>query len=354
MTALPRLTTVGRRHVVTMGDWLSFSYRPRVALRIGLALALIAAVILSILPLGSYEIADDRVWTAIFHPSLAADDEFLIVWQFRVPRILLGALVGAMLAVAGGLIQSLTRNGLADPGLIGITEGATVVILILTITRAEIPYAWYPAFGMIGSAAVATIVLSLTKRLESVRFILIGIGVSAFISAGISLFLTYGEINQVSAVLLWMAGSLGPASWRLIDLLLPWAVVSIGVSLLVARATDIGLLGEQAAAGLGVRTRIVRFTLVAASFALTASVVAAVGPIGFVGLIGPHLARFLVGTNQTALVGGSAVCGAVLVLIADSVGRLIIAPVQIPAGIVMAVLGVPFFLWLLWRRRHEL
>ncbi|MCW5718168.1 MAG: iron ABC transporter permease [Bauldia sp.] len=312
------------------------------------------AIVGVVLPMGSFNLSADRVWRAVFNPAAASSDELLIVWEFRIPRILLGILIGAMLAVAGALMQSVTRNGLADPGLIGVTEGATVVILFTVIIDTGIPPQWYPALGMVGGALVAAFVLFLTRRAVGVKFVLIGIGVSAFLSAGISIFLTYGNISQVQSAMIWMAGSLAPASWDIILRALPWAIAGLAAAVLTTRATDASLLGHTASTALGIRGFRLRIILIATSVALTAASVAAVGTLGFVGLVAPHLARFLVGANQSALIAGSAACGAVLVLLADSLGRLVFAPIQIPAGIVMALIGVPFFLWLLWRRRHTL
>jgi iron complex transport system permease protein len=290
----------------------------------------------------------------VLHPAAATADERLIVLEFRLPRILLAVLVGAMLAVAGALMQSVTRNGLADPGLVGVTEGATLVILLAVVFGFGIDPRWYPALGMLGGAAVAALVLFLARRAAGVKFVLIGIGVSAFLSAIVSIFLTYGNISQVQAAMVWMAGSLAPASWDLVLRALPWAAAGLAVAAATARSADALLLGDATATALGVRARRLNVTLIVASVMLTAASVAAVGTLGFVGLIAPHLARFLVGANQAALVGGSAVCGGLLVLLADSLGRLPFAPLQIPAGIVMALIGVPFFLLLLWRRRHAL
>lgn len=354
MTTLAAPRTVRRQRTLRVGQWLSVRYRPRTLVRGGSVVLAIVAIIVVVLPIGSFDLPADRVWAAVFNPSNATSDELLIVWEFRIPRILLGVLVGAMLAVAGALMQSVTRNGLADPGLIGVTEGATVVILFTVVVDTGIPPQWYPALGMVGGALVAAFVLFLTRRAVGVKFVLIGIGVSAFLSAGISIFLTYGNISQVQSAMVWMAGSLAPASWDSILRALPWALAGLAAAVLTTRATDASLLGATASTALGVRGFRLRVILIVTSVALTSASVAAVGTLGFVGLVAPHLARFLVGANQSALIAGSAACGAVLVLLADSLGRLVFAPIQIPAGIVMALIGVPFFLWLLWRRRHTL
>lgn len=354
MSGVQVLAKAGPRRLLRVGPWIAVRYSPRAVGRAAVILLAVLAIFIVILPIGSFDVPRDRVWATLFHPSQASSDEYLIVWQFRIPRILLGILVGAMLAVAGACMQSVTRNGLADPGLIGVTEGATVVILFTVVVRTGISPEWFPALGMVGGALVAGLVLLLSRRAAGVKFILIGIGVSAFLSACISIFITYGNITQVQSAMVWMAGSLSPASWDILLRATPWALAGFAAAFLTSRATDAALLGDAASTSLGVRTRSLRLVLIVTSVALTAASVAAVGTLGFVGLIGPHLARFLVGTNQAALIGGSAACGGFLVLLADSLGRLTFAPLQIPAGIVMALIGVPFFLWLLWKRRHTL
>lgn len=354
MTLLPRLETIGRRRVLRQGRWLSIAYRPRVQRRLWLVALAMVVMIAIILPMGSYGIARERVWQTLIHPAAVAPNEALVIWSFRVPRILLAMVVGAVLAVAGACMQSVTRNGLADPGLIGTTEGAAIVMIAIQFFAPGLSGAGLPLLGMIGAALVAAIVLLLTRRVESVRFVLIGIGVSAFLSAILAVFVTYGSITQVQAALVWLAGSLYSASWKDLAILAPWGAVGIAVAFIVARETDAILLGEAAATGVGVRTGRARVTLIIVAVALTAASVAVVGPLGFVGLIAPHLSRFLIGGAQSALIGGSALCGAALVLLADSIGRLPFAPIQIPAGIVMAIIGVPFFLLLLWRRRNSL
>jgi iron complex transport system permease protein len=346
--------TIGERRVLAFGDRVAVPYRPA-ALRRSTAIVVILFFAASFaVSLGSYDIAVGRVWATIVDPAAASDAESLIVWQFRIPRILLALVSGAMLGVAGALMQQVTRNGLADPGLIGVSEGASVAILSTVIFYPAIDPNLRPFLGIAGGAAVALLVLLLTKRLESIRFVLLGIGISMFLGAGIETFITYGEISQVQAAMVWMRGSLHSASWDSLAMVAPWAAGGLAAALWLARPTEISMLGEPSAISLGVRTRTVRLGLIAASVALTAASVAAIGTLGFVGLIAPHIARFLIGTDARALFVGSVLSGAALVVIADAIGRLALAPLQVPAGVVMALIGVPFFLVLLWRRRHHL
>lgn len=328
--------------------------RPKVLLKTALVLALLVGAALCLVPAGLFDISGERVWRTFLDPASASREEALIVWTLRVPRILMALLIGAMLGVAGASMQSVTRNGLADPGLIGVTEGATVVVLAMVVFFPGVATEWRPVLAMAGSIAVSALVMVIARNLSSVRFVLIGIGVSWFLTAGISFFMTTARITEAQQMLVWLTGSLGMASWSALFVALPWFLIGVVLSLLTARAGDAAQLGPQAARGLGVRVNMLSLAQVAAPVMLTAASVSAVGNLGFVGLIAPHIARFVIGPNQAPLIWGSAVFGACLVLIGDSVGRLAFAPLQIPAGIVMAVLGVPFFLILLWQRRDAL
>jgi len=290
-------------------------------------------------------------WVGGTHQDRVLD---LILGELRLPRILLAALAGAMLGMAGAAMQSVTRNSLADPGLIGVKEGTVVAVLTLMIFAPHVDPAWRPFIGLAGGAAVALIVVLLARSLSGMRFILIGIGMSWLLASGISLFMTMGEISEVQTAMIWLGGSLHAASWLDIKLALPWAAAGFMLLLLTARAADIAMLGSLSTISLGVRYQMLGGARLLAPVLLTSACASVVGGLGFVGLIAPHLARLCIGARQVPLLLGSALLGAVLVLIADTAGRALFAPVQIPAGIVLAIVGVPFFLFVLWQRRHTL
>lgn len=208
--------------------------------------------------------------------------------------------------------------------------------------------------GMAGGLLAALIVLLLARDFSRPRFILLGIGVSWIFAAGIGVFMTTADVRDVQTALVWMAGSLHAATWPLLLVATCWALPAALILFLTARASDVALLGHQAAAGLGVRLAWLMRIRFIAPVLLTAACVSCAGSIGFVGLIAPHMARFLLRGGQVALLSGSALLGALLVLVADSLGRLAFAPLQIPAGIVISLIGGPFFLLLLWQRRDRL
>lgn len=328
--------------------------RPRL-LMIGLLLAACAVALLAFgLTQGSLPVPASAIGRALFYPQPLPAQQHYIVWDIRLPRLLMAALCGAMLGMAGAAMQSITRNGLADPGLIGVKEGTSAVVLTLSLLFPALSLLWRPLAGMAGGVMVALLVMALSRDFSRPRFILIGIGVSWLFAAGIGVFITTADVRDVQTALVWMAGSLHAATWPLLTVAFAWALPAALILFLTARASDVALLGNQAATGLGVRLQRLSLVRFFAPVLLTAASVSCVGSLGFVGLIAPHMARFLLRGGQVALLSGSALIGALLVLVTDNLGRLAFAPLQIPAGIVMALVGGPFFLLLLWRRRDIL
>lgn len=328
--------------------------RPRLLI-ICLLLALLVGIVASCaLPGGSVDIPLSGIWRLLWLPTQPGNEQHTILWDIRLPRILLAVLCGAMLGMAGAAMQALTRNGLADPGLIGVKQGASAGVLLLMIAFPGLALAWRPWAGLAGGVLAAGLVIAVARDMSRTRFILIGIGVSWTFSAAISLFITTADIRQVQMALVWMAGSLHSANWPMLTIASGWGSVGALILYATARAADVAQLGPALATGLGLRQRLLTAAQFAAPVMLTAVSVSCVGNLGFVGLMAPHISRLAIGGNQTALLTGSALFGALLVLVADSVGRLAFAPLQLPAGIVMSVLGVPFFLILLWQRRDRL
>jgi len=322
----------------------------RTALCIALALLLVALAFAA-LATGSGEagLAD-----ALAFLTRPVETGHSTVGDLRAPRVAMALACGAMLGLSGAALQTLTRNGLADPGLLGVREGASLAVITLMLSSPSAPLLLRPFAGMAGGLIVALVAMVIARSLARLRFILVGIGLSWFLSAVISMILITADIDSVQAAMVWMAGSL---SGTQPDMLPPaFACLFVGSSLLVLtmRAAEISLLGETAAIGLGMRVVRFRMTAIAASVLMTAAAVSCAGSLGFVGLLAPHLSRFLVGGGQAALLAGSAILGAGLVLIADTIGRTLFAPVQIPAGIVLSVLGVVLLAVLLWQRRNQI
>ncbi|MGY5958630.1 iron ABC transporter permease [Kosakonia sp. BK9b] len=336
--------------------WGRFSrlLRPQTLRRIaGLALLALLLLLYGVTQ-GSLPIPVSAMGHALLHPSALSAGQQYVLWDIRLPRVLMALLCGAMLGLAGAAMQSITRNGLADPGLIGVKEGASVVVLTLVLYFPALGLVWRPLAGMAGGLLAAGLVTGLARDVSRPRFVLLGIGVSWTFAAGIGVFMTTADVRDVQTAMMWLAGSLHAATWPLLMVALGWALPATALLLITGRAAELALLGKPVATGLGVNLARLEPLRFIAPVLLTAASVSCVGSIGFVGLMAPHMARFLLRGGQSALLWGSAILGSLLVLLADSLGRLAFAPLQIPAGIVISLIGGPFFLLLLWQRRDRL
>lgn len=315
------------------------------------SLVLLGAVLAYSLTIGSQPTSLDEVWRTLSGETISkAIDN--VIWEFRFPRALAAALVGAMFALSGAALQNVTRNGLADPSLVGVSQGAGLAVVALTVLWPASLAALRPYVAFAGSMLVALLIQGLTwtaRGASSVRFILMGVGVAALISAGTSVLMTYGEIEKVLSVLTWLRGSINAANWDDVQMLAGWSAVLLPMLLLLSRATAALRMGEATATALGAPVRWVRYGLITTAVGFAAIGTAVVGPLGFVGLIAPHAARRLAPSGVGLHLLLTATLGAVLVSLADLVGRSLLAPVQIPAGLLTDLIGVPIFLILLRR-----
>lgn len=271
----------------------------------------------------------------------------------RLPRVLAAALAGVALAVAGAVVQAVARNPLAEPSLLGISSGAGVgAVAVITVAPMASVWAVTGAAGVGAFVAFALVYLAAWRGgLESSRFVLIGFGVSAGFSGIITLLIVVTDPWNVTKALTWLSGSTYGRSLGQVAPVAVAVLLAVPVLTLCGRRLDLLATDEDTPRLLGLAMEPNRLLVLAAAALLTATAVAAVGVIGFVGLVAPHLARSLVGGRHHALVPVAALLGAVLVSLADTLGRVVIAPAQIPAGLVTALVGTPYFLWLLWRSR---
>lgn len=338
---------------LTCGRW-HILLRPAAVRIAAVALLVILLLVLFGLTRGSFPMPSGTLFRALLGADNVGDQQRFILFDIRLPRLFMALLCGAMLGLAGAAMQSITRNGLADPGLIGVKEGASIVVLALVLFFPAVGLVWRPLAGMLGGVLVALLVLALARDCSRPRFILIGIGVSWTLAAAVGIFMTTADVRDVQTAMIWLAGSLHAATWPLLAVAFCWALPGALILFLTARAADAALLGDRTAIGLGVRLQQLTLLRFFAPVLLTSASVSCVGSLGFVGLMAPHMARFLLRGGQVALLCGSALVGALLVLATDTIGRLAFAPLQIPAGIVIALVGCPFFIVLLWRRRDAL
>lgn len=287
-------------------------------------------------------------------PYSIPEDVDMIVWQLHVPRVLLAAIVGMSLAVAGAALQGLLLNPLADPYMIGVSSGAAVGAGIGVILGVQ---GWMMGFGIpVLAFAFALMAVSVVYglamkagKVSVLSFLLAGVVVGAFMWAVLTFLMTFASEN-LETIVFWTMGSFaGSDPWGRVLVVLPFAVVGSFVLYAYARDLNLFALGEESARHLGIETESLKRRLIAATALLTAAAVSVSGTIGFVGLMVPHITRRMVGPDHRILLPCSALLGALLMIAADTVARTALAPGEIPVGIITALLGAPFFLYLLRR-----
>jgi len=282
-------------------------------------------------------------------------DHSFVIQNLRLPRTLVAFMVGMALAISGTIFQGLTRNPLADPGIIGINAGASLAAVTVIVLFPSAPIYTLPLSAFAGALLMAILIYSLAWNNGSspILLILMGVGLSAIASAITSLMITFGEIYDVSNALVWLAGSVYGRTWEQVFSLLPWLIVFVPMALTLARHLNALNLGDDVAKSLGSQVEWQRGLLVLVGVALAGAGVATAGNIGFIGLIAPHLGRQLVGATHEGLIPTSALLGGVIVVMADLLGRTLFAPIELPCGIVTAAIGAPYFLYLLIRNRKK-
>lgn len=296
---------------------------------------------------GSSVITMEQIINILLNPG--NDPQSQIIWNIRMPRTIVAALVGINLSLSGAILQAIMRNPLADPHIIGISSGAGLAGVVIMILFPAMEYLITPV-AFIGAmlAAVCIYILAWKNGIKPVRIILAGVAVSAFLSAGISgLMIFYSD--RVHGALMWMVGGLAARSWPHVSIILPYAIIGLILALLSAAYLNILQLGDEMARGLGINVEITRIVMTAIAALLAASAVSVVGLLGFVGLVVPHAARLLIGSDYRYLLPAAALLGIATVTLSDTFARVVFAPIELPVGIIMAFLGAPFFLFLLRR-----
>lgn len=280
-----------------------------------------------------------------------------VLWNVRFPRIVLALLVGASLGCAGALMQGVFGNPLAEPGVIGVSSGAAVGAVAAIAFGIDFLGTWtVSAFAFVAGLGTVLLVYAMSRsggRTEVVTLILTGIAVNAFAGAVIGLFLFFADTAAVNQITFWQLGSLAQATWPKVLAVLPCAVLGLAVAPLYARRLDLLSLGERPARHLGLDVERLRIVLVLVIALLTAAAVSVSGIISFVGLVVPHLLRMVAGAGHRFLVPGSALAGALVLLAADLAARTVAVPAELPLGVLTALLGSPFFFWLLRRTRRK-
>lgn len=299
------------------------------------------------LTMGSVDISFSTIVHTLLGNVQTTDE--MVIWNIRFPRNIVGALVGANLAVSGAILQAVMKNPLADPGIVGVSSGAGLAGVIMLIFMPEASILLTPvAFVGAMLSAAAVYALAWKNGIRPTRIILAGVAVSAFLGSGISALLVFYS-DKVQGALLWMVGGLSARSWPQVETLFPYTILGLVLALAGCKALTILSLGDETARGLGVPVERVRFSMTAVAALLAAGAVSVAGLIGFVGLVVPHIVRLIIGTDYKYVIPGSAILGAGVLVFCDTLGRVAFSPIEIPAGIIMAFLGAPFFLYLLRR-----
>lgn len=296
---------------------------------------------------GTLKVDIKRIFEVIRYDD--ASPERMVIWNIRLPRMILAALVGANLAMSGAILQGVMNNPLADPSIIGISSGAGLFGIAVLVIFPQYQHL-VPIAAFFGAMLAAVIIYSLAWRggIEPIRIILAGVAVSALFGAGISGMLVFYS-DRVHGALTFMNGSLSSRSWPEVFTILPYTIVGFILANIFAEKMNILILGDDIARGVGLNVELTRLGFTALAALLAASAVSVVGLLGFVGLIVPHTVRLIIGNDYKYMLPTSALLGSILLMFSDTFARTILSPVEIPVGIVMAVLGVPFFLYLLRR-----
>ncbi len=273
-----------------------------------------------------------------------------IMMNIRLPRIITGALTGINLALSGAILQSVLKNPLADPGIIGISAGAGLFAMAVMILLPSYTHAVPPA-AFTGAILTSLIIylLAYDGGAHPLRLILAGVALAAFLGAFMTALMVFYS-DKVQGTVNWMAGSLSGRSWIHVRMILPYTVLGLFGAVFGSKYLNILMLGDDAARGLGLSVEKVKFIMTILAALLAASAVSVAGLLGFVGLIIPHITRLIVGSDNRLLIPFSAVFGAITVIFADTAARMVFSPYELPVGVVMAFLGAPFFLYLLKRR----
>ncbi len=336
----------------------------RVAFLVAGCLLVVVAMIVSV-GVGPVTISPGRVAEILFAragASSGATDaaaDATIVWELRLPRLLLACFVGAGLGMAGAGYQGLFRNPLADPFTIGASSGAALgatLAIVCGLHGSLLGIDAVTLAALVGALAAVALVYSIAavgRLVPSVSLLLAGVTVSSFLGALISLLMFLNE-ERLSTIFGWLMGSLSGRGWPVLRTMAPLITAGSLMLWLLSRSLDSLTFGEETAASLGVRLIRLRALVVVAASLATAACVAAGGIIGFIGLIAPHMARLAVGARHVLVIPASGLCGMLLLLVADDLARTVTAPTELPIGVVTALLGSPFFLYLLKTKRQEL
>uniref|UniRef100_S0DE22 Putative ATPbinding hemin transport protein n=1 Tax=termite gut metagenome TaxID=433724 RepID=S0DE22_9ZZZZ len=312
-------------------------------------LALLTLLTLGATTFGALKLPLDILWRG--------DSALRQIWfTIRLPRVLLALTIGGSLALAGCVMQGLFRNPLADPGLLGISSGAALAVAMWVVLPLSLPMVlmlYAPMLAaFLGSLAVTMVIFVLSQRNDNSlsRLLLVGIAINALCGAAVGVLSWLSNDAQLRQLSLWGMGSLGQAQWSTLLVTASLMLPTVFIIWRLAKPLNLLQLGDEEAHYLGVNVRQIQRRLLMCSALLVAAAVAVSGVIGFIGLVVPHLLRMWLGADHRAVIPGSVLVGAILLLVADTVARTLVAPAEMPVGLLTSLLGAPWFLWMIFRR----
>ena len=311
------------------------------------ALCTVALLFVLSIRYGTYTLSFDEISLA-FHPD---DKNYFTLMEYRLPRALLAIIIGGALAISGVLVQSVVRNPLASPDILGINNAAGLVAVTVLIFLPNLAFYWLPIFAFIGGVLSFILLWMICGfNFRPIKMAIIGVALSA-LWAAISHYLMLTNPVEINTAMLWLTGSLWGRSWDYVNVVLPWLLVLLPLPFIFCRDLDTLGLGENKAATLGVSVNKTQILVLVLAVALSTTAVAICGPIAFLGLVAPHLARKLVGGRHRTLLPAAMLIGTLLLQISDILARVIDPPTELPAGILTAIIGAPYFFYLLMRTK---
>lgn len=317
-------------------------------LTIGISFVLLTVLLVLFSTIGSVNLSFNEIISALIHDNNKIVTT--IVYKMRLPRNILAALVGANLAVAGVLLQSVMKNPLADPGITGVSSGASVAAITILLLAPQYT-SMLPIAAFVGGAIACILVFIMAYKngIKPNRIVLAGVAVNTILG-GIIAFLSTMFSDRIQSAMLWLNGSLATKTWSSVEMLFAYSIIALIASLLLIRSANVLQLGDEAATNLGYNVNLTRLVISGVAVFLAAISTSVVGIISFVGLIVPHIARMIMGSDHKYTITFSMVLGSIVLLVADTLGRTIGGAIEIPVGVIMSIVGGPFFLYLLRKR----
>lgn len=319
---------------------------------IGAAFAVLIIVVIVSIGIGTVSFTIKQILDVIIHNT---ENDYGIIKNIRIPRIITGIFVGMNLSVAGVLLQGIFRNPMASPNIIGVNAGAGVsAVAIMALFPSYIQA--IPLAAFVGALLTAILIYLIAgnsrNSTSTTHIVLTGVAISSFLKAITSGIMALNS-DTLDVTYSWLLGSLSGRSWTAVETILPYSILGVAAAIYISPKVNLFSLGEEIAASVGLKTRLYRIIIIIISAILAGSAIATAGTIGFVGLIAPHISRIIIGNDHKYLVPLSALVGAILLVVSDTFARTVFQPVELAVGVVTAVIGGPFFLILLRKKKGE-